>query len=64
MSKKMIDDTLGSFGKLDILVNSVGSAIISDTLKPSLLDWEKIMRLICHQYLSMLQGSRKTYDRK
>lgn len=41
----LIGNTVKHFGKIDILMNNVGGAIISDTVKTKTEDWKKIFDL-------------------
>jgi len=62
---KMIEGTVKRFGKLDILVNNVGGAIISDTLRTALSDWQKIIDLnVTSMFLCCREAGRHMIKKK
>jgi len=62
---KMIKSTLEKFEDIDILVNNVGGAIISDTLRTTLSDWHRIMDLnVTSMFLCCRAAGRHMIDKK
>jgi meso-butanediol dehydrogenase / (S,S)-butanediol dehydrogenase / diacetyl reductase len=41
--KRLVEDTVSQFGKLDVLVNNAGMAIFGPFAKTTTQDWRKLM---------------------
>lgn len=61
----LISKTIDHYGKIDILMNNVGGAIISDTISTTLKDWNHIMNLnITSTFLCCREAGKYMIERR
>jgi len=61
---RLINNTIDHFGKIDILMNNVGCAVISDTVDTSTEDWKKIFDLnVTSTFVGCREAGKHMIDR-